>query len=126
MPISELLLYGAVEALQVSVRLGVLGIIEEMHQPLILTGSSEVLLKFTAVVGLDSFDGKRCYGDELVQEITAVRGRIGGIGVGKGKPCFHIDGSEQVALYRRRRCGRYLFEPSLRGGEEQSLSCGFS
>ena len=97
-PVGELLLDGAVETLQIAIGLGVFGVVEEMHQSLILAGLGEVLLEFTAVIGLDSSDGKRRYSGELIQEITAVGGGIGAVSIGKSKTGAHINGSEQIAF----------------------------
>jgi len=71
-PVGELLLQGAVEALQMGIGLGMLGIIEEMYQMVGLATLSEVLLELTAIVSLDVGDLEGSHLKELVKEIPAI------------------------------------------------------
>jgi hypothetical protein len=71
-PVGELLLKGAVEAFEMAVGLGMLGIVEEMYQMIRLTTLSEVLLELTAVISLDVGDLEGGHLKELVQEIPAI------------------------------------------------------
>ena len=71
-PVGELLLKCPVEALQMAIGLGMLGIVEEMYQMVSLTTLSEVLMELTAIVSLDVGDLKGSHLKELVQEIPAI------------------------------------------------------
>ena len=72
MPISELLLYGAVETLQVAVRLGMAGIVEVMYQILFTAGQGKVLLEFVAVIGLHPGYLERSNTPEFHKEVAGV------------------------------------------------------
>lgn len=71
-PVGELLLKGAVEALEMAIGLGMLGIVEEMYQMVRLTTLSEVLLELTAIISLDMGDLEGGHLKELVQEIPTI------------------------------------------------------
>ena len=49
-PINKLFLYSPVKPLQVAVRLGVSGIIEEVHQAIVLAGPVKMLQEFVAII----------------------------------------------------------------------------
>jgi len=71
-PVGELLLKGAVEALQMAIGLGMLGIVEEMYQMVRLATISKVFLELTSIIGLDAGDLEGSHLKELVQEIPAI------------------------------------------------------
>ncbi len=66
---SELLLDSAVETLEMGIRLGMAGVVEEMHEPLLLAGLGEVFEELMAVVGLHTDDGKRSDPLELAEKV---------------------------------------------------------
>ena len=66
-----MVLNGLVKPLQRAVGFGMLGIIEEMHEPLLLAGLLKVFGKFTTIVGLNSPDDKWSHFEKLIEEITA-------------------------------------------------------
>ncbi len=69
MPVRELLLNSAVKSLQVPVGLRMSGIVEEMHELLILARLIEVFEEFAAVVSLNVANGEGGYAGKLVQEV---------------------------------------------------------
>ena len=54
MPVSELLLYCPVEAFQVTIGLGMTGVVEVVQQVLFAASPGEILFEFMAVIGLNS------------------------------------------------------------------------
>jgi hypothetical protein len=71
-PVGELLLKGPVEALQMAIGLGMLGIVEEVYQMVRLATLSKVLLELTAVISLDVSNLEGSHLKELVKEISAI------------------------------------------------------
>jgi hypothetical protein len=72
MPVGELLLKGPVEALQMAIRLGMLGIVEEVYQMVRSATLSEVILELTTVISLDVGNLEGSHLKELVKEISAI------------------------------------------------------
>ncbi len=83
-PVSKLLLDCPVEALQVSVGLGVPGVRSAPgHYP---GKTSEVFQELSAVIGLNSADGKWGHTGEFLEEVPAVGRGIGLAGIAKANP----------------------------------------
>jgi len=71
-PVGELLLKGPVETLQMTIGLGMLGIVEEVYQMVRPATLSKVLLELTAVICLDVGNLEGSHLKELVKEIPAI------------------------------------------------------
>ena len=98
MPVSELLLKGSIESLQVTVRLGMMRVIEEVGEGTVSAVEFKVFGKFSAVVGLDSLYGEGGDTDELTEKVPTTDRKVGLISVGESESGADVDGSENVAL----------------------------
>ena len=74
--IDKLFLNSAIEALQATICLGMFGVIEEMGYSFPLTALGKMFEEFAPVIGLDSSRHKRSHLKKLLEEITAIGGRV--------------------------------------------------
>ena len=98
MPVDELFLNGAVESLEVAVGLGMLGIIKEVDEAILLARLSKVFFEFTTVVSLDSGSDEGCNCHKFPEEISAVSRGVGFIGISEGKSATHVNGGKYIAF----------------------------
>ena len=70
MPIDELVLYGTVVALNLSVHLRTSRIVPEVRNTQLLSGTMEVLVEFGTIVCLDSLDVEGRYLSELNKKVS--------------------------------------------------------
>lgn len=97
--IEELRANGTVEPFDIGIGLGVSGVIVEVFDGAVANGDSEVFFELAAVIGLDTFDGKRCDRSEFIQEVFGVSAVEGGIGVGEGKSADQVNGRDDKPFH---------------------------
>ena len=73
MPVYKLFLNSPVEPLQTGIRFRMSWIIEEMSQIIVPAAGIKMFGKFTTIIGLNSRGYKRAHGNELLEEIAAIR-----------------------------------------------------
>ena len=74
MPVSELFLNGPVKSLEMTVRLGMAGVIEVVHESLFPACHGKVFLEFVTVIGLNASYLEGSYASELHKEVPGTYG----------------------------------------------------